>query len=112
MISFWFLIVGALLLGAILAPIDPVLASDVQVRNADDRNRSRFTLTAEGGFNDGIAFPFVILGLGLLGLGELGPFGLRWVAVDLMWAAGVTCETAQTAGRRSKRMRIGEDRAQ
>lgn len=79
---------GAVLLGAILAPTDPVLASDVQVRHADDRNRSRFTLTAEGGFNDGIAFPFVILGLGLLGLGELGPFGVRWVAVDLVWAVG------------------------
>lgn len=77
---------GAVLLGAILAPTDPVLASDVQVRHADDRDSSRFTLTAEGGLNDGIAFPFVILGLGLLGLGELGPFGVRWVAVDLVWA--------------------------
>ncbi len=79
---------GAVLLGAILAPTDPVLASDVQVRHADDRNRTRFTLTAEGGINDGIAFPFVILGLGLLGLGELGRFGLRWVAFDLVWAVG------------------------
>lgn len=77
---------GAVLLGAILAPTDPVLASDVQVRHADDRDRSRFALTAEGGFNDGIAFPFVILGLGLLGLGELGPFGMRWAAIDLVWA--------------------------
>ncbi len=79
---------GAVLLGAILAPTDPVLASDVQVRHADDRDRSRFALTAEGGFNDGIAFPFVILGLGLLGLGELGPFGMRWLAIDLVWAIG------------------------
>jgi NhaP-type Na+/H+ or K+/H+ antiporter len=63
-----------------------VLASDVQVRHADDRHRARFTLTAEGGLNDGIAFPFVILGLGLLGLGELGPFGARWIAVDVVWA--------------------------
>ncbi|MCE9639252.1 MAG: cation:proton antiporter, partial [Betaproteobacteria bacterium] len=77
---------GAVLLGAILAPTDPVLASDVQVRHADDRDRSRFALTAEGGFNDGIAFPFVILGLGLMGLGELGPFGVRWIAIDLVWA--------------------------
>ena len=77
---------GAVLLGAILAPTDPVLASDVQVRHADDRDRSRFALTGEGGLNDGIAFPFVILGLGLLGLGELGPFGVRWFAVDFAWA--------------------------
>lgn len=90
---------GAVLLGAILAPTDPVLASDVQVRNADDRNRSRFTLTAEGGFNDGIAFPFVILGLGLLGLGELGPFGLRWVAVDLTWAVGASLAIGWLCGK-------------
>ena len=66
---------AAVLLGAILAPTDPVLASDVQVRHANDRDRSRFMLTAEGGMNDGIAFPFVLLGMGLLGLGNLGPFG-------------------------------------
>ena len=78
---------AAVLLGAILAPTDPVLASDVQVKHADDRDRSRFTLTAEGGMNDGIAFPFVLLGMGLLGLGNLGPFGARWLALDLVWAA-------------------------
>ena len=64
---------AAVLLGAILAPTDPVLASDVQVANADDRDRLRFGLTAEGGLNDGTAFPFVMLGLGLLGLHDLGP---------------------------------------
>lgn len=36
--------------------------------------------------NDGTAFPFVMLGLGLLGLHELGDFGLRWIAVDVIWA--------------------------
>jgi NhaP-type Na+/H+ or K+/H+ antiporter len=64
-----------------------VLASDIQVRHADDRDRSRFTLTAEGGINDGIAFPFVLLGLGLMGLGNFGPFGLRWLGIDVVWAA-------------------------
>ena len=52
------------LLGAILAPTDPVLASDVQVHDAGDRDRLRFSLTGEGGLNDGTAFPFVMLGLG------------------------------------------------
>jgi NhaP-type Na+/H+ or K+/H+ antiporter len=78
---------AAVLLGAILAPTDPVLASDVQVRHANDRDRSRFTLTGEGGMNDGIAFPFVLLGLGLLGLGDIGTLGTRWLAVDIVWAA-------------------------
>src|SRR5687767_713301 len=79
---------AAVLLGAILAPTDPVLASDVQVANADDRDRLRFGLTAEGGLNDGAAFPFVMLGVGLLGLHELGPGGWRWWTVDVAWAVG------------------------
>lgn len=77
---------AAILLGAVLAPTDPVLASDVQVENAADRDRLRFGLTGEAGLNDGTAFPFVMLGLGLLGLHDLGPNGMRWVAVDLVWA--------------------------
>jgi NhaP-type Na+/H+ or K+/H+ antiporter len=74
------------LLGAVLAPTDPVLASDVQVHDATDRDRLRFALTGEAGLNDGTAFPFVMLGLGLLGLHELGESSWRWVAVDLAWA--------------------------
>lgn len=77
---------AAVLLGAILAPTDPVLASDVQVSNPGDRDRLRFGLTGEGGLNDGTAFPFVMLGLGLLGLHELGEGGWRWWAVDVVWA--------------------------
>jgi NhaP-type Na+/H+ or K+/H+ antiporter len=82
---------AAVLLGAIVAPTDPVLASDVQVTAADDRDRLRFSLSAEGGLNDGTAFPFVMLGLGLLGLHELGSGGWRWLMVDVLWAtsAGV-----------------------
>jgi sodium/hydrogen antiporter len=75
----------ALVIGAILAPTDPVLASDVQLRSAQDRDALRFGLTGEGGLNDGTAFPFVFLGLGAMGLHDLGLFGLRWVAVDLVW---------------------------
>ncbi|MBI2727962.1 MAG: cation:proton antiporter [Polaromonas sp.] len=77
---------AAILLGAILAPTDPVLASEVQVANPGDRDRLRFGLTGEGGLNDGAAFPFVMLGLGLLGLHELGDMGWRWIAVDVLWA--------------------------
>lgn len=77
---------AAVLLGAILAPTDPVLASDVQVADPGDRDRLRFGLTGEGGLNDGTAFPFVMLGLGLLGLHELGEGGWRWWTVDVLWA--------------------------
>lgn len=76
---------AAVLLGAILAPTDPVLASDVQVSNPGDRDRLRFGLTGEGGLNDGTAFPFVMLGLGLLSLHDLGAGGWRWWAIDVAW---------------------------
>lgn len=78
--------IGAgVLLGAILAPTDPVLATDVQLRHPDDRDQLRFTLTCEAGMNDGSAFPFVMLGLGLLGAHELGDFWWKWALVDVLW---------------------------
>jgi sodium/hydrogen antiporter len=87
-IAVWLLGFGwglALVLGATLAPTDPVLASDVQLRGPDDRDALRFGLTGEGGLNDGTAFPFVLLGLGLMGLHDLGTNGWRWLTIDLIW---------------------------
>ena len=78
---------AAVLLGGILAPTDPVLASEVELENADDRDRLRFSLTGEAGMNDGTAFPIVLLGLGLLGLHELGSFGWRWFSLNVVWGA-------------------------
>ncbi|MCR2747432.1 cation:proton antiporter [Limnobacter parvus] len=80
---------ACVLLGAVLAPTDPVLAADTQSRYAGDEDQLRFTLTCEAGMNDGMAFPFVMLGLGLLGLHELGDTGWRWLAVDVVWATAV-----------------------
>ena len=82
---------AAVLLGGILAPTDPVLASDVQVAEPGDRDRLRFALTGEAGLNDGTAFPVVLLGLGLLGLRDIGDIGWRWFAFDVVWgvAGGV-----------------------
>jgi len=91
---------AAVLLGAIVAPTDPVLATDVQSRHPGDRDQLRFTLTCEAGLNDGSAFPFVMLGMGLLGLHELGDNGVQWVLVDVVWATaggigiGVLCGVA------------------
>jgi NhaP-type Na+/H+ or K+/H+ antiporter len=92
---------AAVLLGAVLAPTDPVLASEVQVRSSTDRDAVRYALSGEAGLNDGLAFPFVMLGLGLLGLhpdesaglfalwanAEFGVWG--WLGWDLLWAVGV-----------------------
>ena len=80
---------AAVLLGGILAPTDPVLASGVQTeRGVGHPDRLRFSLAGEGGLNDGTAFPFVMLGLGLLGCHDLGAGGWRWWAVDVLWAMG------------------------
>ncbi len=79
---------AAILLGGMLAPTDPVLASDVQLAHSADRDRLRFSLTGEAGLNDGTAFPFVLLGLGLLGLHDLGPSLSRWLALDVLWSVG------------------------
>ena len=110
---------AAVLLGAMLAPTDPVLASDVQVTHEHDAEPVRFSLTGEAGLNDGTAFPFVMLGLGLLGTHELGVFGVRWVAIDLVWAvaAGLGVGTLCGAGigklvlylRREHREAVGLD---
>lgn len=77
---------AGILLGAVLAPTDPVLASEVEVESPQDQDRLRFGLTGEAGLNDGTAFPFVMLGLGLLGLHDLGTSGWRWITIDLVWA--------------------------
>lgn len=87
---------AAVLLAGILAPTDPVLATDVQVRHPGDHDRLRFGLTCEAGINDGTAYPVVMLGLGLLGLHQLGD-GWRWLTVDVIWATiagigfGIAC---------------------
>ena len=86
---------SALLLGAALAPTDPVLASDVQVGppRAGDHGETRFALTAEAGLNDGFAFPFVHLAVALALAGGAANGGLlaHWLGVDVLWrvAAGV-----------------------
>jgi NhaP-type Na+/H+ or K+/H+ antiporter len=79
---------GALLLAAVLAPTDPVLASEVQVNDEKDRDAVRLSLTAEGGLNDGTALPAVMLGLAALGLHDIGPWGVVWWWRDLLWPIG------------------------
>ena len=89
---------AAILLGAVVAPTDPVLATEVQVRHADDPDQLRFALTCEAGMNDGTAFPFVMLGLGLLGLHDLGDAGSRWLVIDVAWSSGAGIAIGIAAG--------------
>ncbi|MBH2033018.1 MAG: cation:proton antiporter [Pseudomonadales bacterium] len=76
----------SVLIGSILAPTDPVLAALVSVNDARDDDSVRFGLSGEAGLNDGIAFPFVILGLVLL-LHDDNPGWLGdWALYRLLWA--------------------------
>jgi NhaP-type Na+/H+ or K+/H+ antiporter len=75
----------ALLLGAILAPTDPVLASTVTVGHSQDNDRLRYALSGEAGLNDGAAFPFVVLGLLLLGPISTSELA-SWAGLRLLWA--------------------------
>jgi NhaP-type Na+/H+ or K+/H+ antiporter len=77
---------AAILLGAILAPTDPVLATEVQVRHVGDKDPLRFTLTSEAGMNDGSAFPFVMLGLALISTPASFELMGIWVLKDVLWS--------------------------
>lgn len=75
---------GALLLGAVLSPTDPVLAGEVQVGRPTEggEHQVQFALTTEAGLNDGLAFPFVHLGIliataGALSVGLFTEWALR-----------------------------------
>jgi NhaP-type Na+/H+ or K+/H+ antiporter len=76
----------AILLGAILAPTDPVLASEVQLNDPHDQDELRFGLTSEGGLNDALAFPFIYFGLHWIDNNNWQSWFAQWVAVDLIWA--------------------------
>ncbi len=81
---------GALLLGAVLAPTDPVLAGDVGLSEpgGEAYGEPRLSLHTEAGFNDGLASPFVVLGLYAAGHGGTAWLG-TWVLADLLYGAGV-----------------------
>ncbi|WP_435839926.1 cation:proton antiporter [Streptomyces chilikensis] len=83
---------AALLLGAVLAPTDPVLAAEVRVGeptdDEHDEDEARFALTSEAGLNDGLAFPLTYAAVGLAAAagsgwsaGWIGP----WAAQDLAY---------------------------
>jgi NhaP-type Na+/H+ or K+/H+ antiporter len=75
----------AILLGAILAPTDPVLAGSVSVGHAADKDPVRYSLSGEAGLNDGTAFPFVVLALAWIREESLGGWVARWALFDLLW---------------------------
>jgi sodium/hydrogen antiporter len=102
LLSMWMLdlpLSAAILLGAVLAPTDPVLAADIQVGppRSGEEDEVRFSLTSEAGLNDGLAFPFTNLAIAMAAAGAVpgwwGPdwWMLEWLAIDVVWklAAGL-----------------------
>ncbi|WP_226576753.1 cation:proton antiporter, partial [Acuticoccus sediminis] len=94
-------IAGALLLGAVLAPTDPVLAGDIRVGPPSEGSEHpvRFTLTTEAGLNDGLAFPFVYLGLVVAAEGFApAVWGWEWFAKDVVYRITVGAGMGWLAG--------------
>ncbi len=88
----------ALLLGAVLAPTDPVLAGAVSVNNAADHDRMRYGLSGEAGLNDGLAFPFVIFALLWGEHGGAGGWIGGWAMHRLLWAVPAALLLGYTLG--------------
>ncbi|GAA4307196.1 sodium:proton antiporter [Nibribacter koreensis] len=81
---------SAVLLAAALAPTDPVLAADVQVGPPSEEveDHTRFSLTAEAGLNDGMAFPFTWLAIALAVVAQGGGqenWLLHWFGYDVLY---------------------------
>ena len=94
--------ISALLLGACLAPTDPVLAADVQVGppKEGDEDEVRFGLTSEAGLNDGLAFPFVNLAIALALSASTGePWTRDWLLHSVMWEIGIGVAAGWLIGR-------------
>ncbi|MGI8987475.1 MAG: cation:proton antiporter, partial [Nocardioidaceae bacterium] len=111
---------AALLLGAVLAPTDPVLAADVQVGapahedEDDDEHEVRFALTSEAGLNDGLAFPFVYAAIFLAGTqggtGDVGSWIGRWLAWELFGKVVLAVLVGIVVGRLTARLVFGAPR--
>lgn len=97
----------ALLLGAVLAPTDPVLASDIQVEGPvteghedeiDEEDEVRFALTSEAGLNDGLAFPFVYAAILAATEGAFASWGAGWFGWELVGKVAVGVLTGLAVG--------------
>lgn len=106
----------AMLLGACIAPTDPVLASEVEVgspgQGAEDavtedikdtglgeEDEVRFSLTAEAGLNDGLAFPFTNMAIAMAVAGTApGNWIEAWLVVDVLYKVSVGCIVGAALG--------------
>jgi NhaP-type Na+/H+ or K+/H+ antiporter len=102
----------AVLLGAVLAPTDPVLASSLTVSSAADRDRLRYGLSGEAGLNDGAAFPFVVFALAWAAQGTTDGWLGAWALERLLWAVPAGLVTGYLLGQLGGRVAIALRRRQ
>jgi NhaP-type Na+/H+ or K+/H+ antiporter len=94
----------AIILAAALAPTDPVLAGDIGVAPPDEEETAdrglthgRFALTGEAGLNDGLAYPFLLLGALAMSRDGAG-WVVNWVLTDVVYAIVVAGLAGAVAG--------------
>jgi NhaP-type Na+/H+ or K+/H+ antiporter len=102
---------AAVLLGAVLAPTDPVLASEVQLPGpgSDEEVQEepvRFALTSEAGLNDGLAFPLTNLAIAMA-VG--GNWFLGWVVDDVIVKLSIGLVAGIVLGRLIGWLTFGRD---
>nr|WP_245698805.1 cation:proton antiporter [Halopelagius longus] len=124
LLGWWVLgaqVATAVLMGAVIAPTDPVLAADVQTgppaegtdEEIDPEKQEgtiRFALTSEAGLNDGLAFPFTNLAIALAGAASLaaGEWAREWVLVDVLYKILVGVVVGYLVGQLIARFVFGE----
>ena len=114
---------AAIALGACLAPTDPVLAGDIGVGppGDEDEREPNFSITGEAGLNDGLAFPFLLLGIAIAEGDDLVEWALADVlygivaglAIGALLGYGIAALTVRLRDRRAARTRarrLGGDR--
>ncbi|WP_111671196.1 cation:proton antiporter [Algoriphagus litoralis] len=106
----------ALLLGSVIAPSDPVLASDIQVGGPNqgakdeetgkeeseakkEEDEVRFSLTSEAGLNDGLAFPFTYLAIFIAASGFSQELVWSWLGTHVIFKIGVGIAIGYLGGR-------------
>ena len=92
---------AAIVLGAALAATDPVLAGDIGIgppgEQTDEPEEARFAVTAEAGLNDGLAFPFLLLGFVVIGGAGASAY-VEWALADVLYAVPVGVLVGGLAG--------------
>ena len=81
----------SMLIGAIITPTDPVIATSVVTGTIAEQNlpaRIRYTLSAESAANDGLGYAFVVLPILLL-TKPPGEAIFHWLTTTLIWEVGV-----------------------